>query len=119
MNGTCAHQARKLHLACVRRYSQYGRNSPEGYVVDVVSTWTGQLASTLRVAWRLTIEDFADKLGISVRTISKWEADQAFVRSLMARPVLDPRQMAGWIAAPKQGIKGRPIDFEYVRRSEA
>jgi benzoyl-CoA 2,3-dioxygenase component B len=47
------------------------------------------------------------------------EADQAFVRSLMARPVLDPRQMAGWIAAPKQGIKGRPIDFEYVRRTEA
>jgi len=23
--------------------------------------------------------------------------------------------MANWIAAPKQGIKGRPVDFEYVR----
>jgi hypothetical protein len=22
---------------------------------------------------------------------------------------------ANWIAAPKQGIKGRPVDFEYVR----
>jgi benzoyl-CoA 2,3-epoxidase subunit B len=42
-------------------------------------------------------------------------SDGAFVRSLMERPVLDPRQMAHWIAAPKQGIKGRPIDFEYVR----
>jgi benzoyl-CoA 2,3-dioxygenase component B len=30
--------------------------------------------------------------------------------------VLDPRQMASWIAAPKQGVKGRPVDFEYVRR---
>ena len=47
------------------------------------------------------------------------EADQAFVCSLMRKPVLDPRQMAGWIAAPRQGIKGRPVDFEYVRRGEA
>ena len=47
------------------------------------------------------------------------EADQAFVRGLMQKPVLDPRQMASWIAAPRQGIKGRPVDFEYVRRGEA
>jgi benzoyl-CoA 2,3-dioxygenase component B len=33
--------------------------------------------------------------------------------------VLDPKQMAHWISAPKQGIKGRPVDFEYVRHSEA
>ncbi|HEY6001428.1 MAG TPA: benzoyl-CoA 2,3-epoxidase subunit BoxB [Anaeromyxobacter sp.] len=46
------------------------------------------------------------------------EADRAFVRSLMQKPVVDPRQMASWIAAPKQGIKGRPVDFEYVRRGE-
>ena len=31
------------------------------------------------------------------------------------RPVFDPKQMANWIAAPKQGIKGKPVDFEYVR----
>ena len=43
------------------------------------------------------------------------EADEAFVRSLMNRPVLDPGQMAHWISPPKQGIKGRPVDFEYVR----
>ena len=43
-------------------------------------------------------------------------ADRAFVTNLMARPVYDPKQMASWIAAPKQGIKGRPVDFEYVRR---
>jgi benzoyl-CoA 2,3-dioxygenase component B len=47
------------------------------------------------------------------------EADQAFVRSLMQKPVLDPRQMANWIAPPKQGIKGRPVDFEYVRHQQA
>mgnify|MGYP005854231349 FL=1 len=43
------------------------------------------------------------------------EADKAYVRSLMQKPIWDPKQMANWIAAPKQGIKGRPVDFEYVR----
>ncbi len=44
------------------------------------------------------------------------EKDKAFVQSLQAAPIYDPKQMAGWISAPKQGIKGRPVDFEYVRR---
>jgi len=47
------------------------------------------------------------------------DADKAFVQSLMTKAVSDPKQMAGWIGAPKQGIKGRPVDFEYVRHSEA
>ena len=46
------------------------------------------------------------------------DADKAYVKSLMAKPVWDPKQMANWISAPKQGIKGRPVDFEYVRHSE-
>ena len=37
------------------------------------------------------------------------------MKSLMTKPIYDPKQMANWIAAPKQGIKGRPVDFEYVR----
>jgi benzoyl-CoA 2,3-dioxygenase component B len=44
------------------------------------------------------------------------DADKAYVRSLMGAAVSDPRQMANWISAPKQGIKGRGVDFEYVRR---
>ncbi|HEY3819281.1 MAG TPA: benzoyl-CoA 2,3-epoxidase subunit BoxB [Polyangiaceae bacterium] len=47
------------------------------------------------------------------------DADKAFVQSLMTKAVSDPKQMAGWISAPKQGIKGRPVDFEYVRHNEA
>jgi benzoyl-CoA 2,3-dioxygenase component B len=43
------------------------------------------------------------------------EGDKAFVRSLMNGAVLDPKRMANWISAPKQGIKGRAVDFEYVR----
>jgi benzoyl-CoA 2,3-epoxidase subunit B len=46
-------------------------------------------------------------------------SDQAYVKNLMTKPVSTPGQMANWIAAPAQGIKGRPIDFEYVRTGEA
>ncbi len=47
------------------------------------------------------------------------EADRAYVRSLMTQPVYAPGEMANWIAPPRQGIKGRPADFVYVRRAEA
>jgi benzoyl-CoA 2,3-dioxygenase component B len=43
------------------------------------------------------------------------EADRAYVASLMTKPVYEPGKMAHWIAPPKQGIKGRPLDFVYVR----
>ena len=43
------------------------------------------------------------------------DADEAYVRSLMQKPIYDPKQMANWIAAPPRGIKGKPVDFEYVR----
>ncbi|MFO0616709.1 MAG: benzoyl-CoA 2,3-epoxidase subunit BoxB [Polyangiaceae bacterium] len=44
------------------------------------------------------------------------EADDAYVCSLMT-PVYDPKGMANWIAAPARGIKGNPVDYEYVRRT--
>ncbi|MEI8256942.1 MAG: benzoyl-CoA 2,3-epoxidase subunit BoxB [Deltaproteobacteria bacterium] len=44
------------------------------------------------------------------------DADQAYVKSLM-KPVTEPGKMAHWIGAPKHGIKGRPIEFEYVKRN--
>jgi benzoyl-CoA 2,3-dioxygenase component B len=43
------------------------------------------------------------------------EADDAYVKSLMGGAVREPGKMANWIAPPKRGIKGRPVDFEYVR----
>jgi benzoyl-CoA 2,3-epoxidase subunit B len=45
------------------------------------------------------------------------DADKSFVQGLMQKPVYDPKQMAHWIAAPRQGIKGRPVEFEYVRHA--
>jgi len=42
------------------------------------------------------------------------EADRTYVNSLML-PVLEQGKMANWIAAPDRGVKGQPVDFEYIR----
>jgi benzoyl-CoA 2,3-dioxygenase component B len=47
------------------------------------------------------------------------QGDKEFVQSLMSKAIVDPKKMAGWISAPRHGIKGRPVDFEYVRHGEA
>lgn len=43
------------------------------------------------------------------------DSDRAYVQQLM-QPVLEPGKMANWIGAPDRGVKGQPIDFEYIRR---
>jgi benzoyl-CoA 2,3-dioxygenase component B len=48
---------------------------------------------------------------------SQWlptEDDRAYVNSLMVG-CHEVGKMAGWIAPPKTGVAGKPIDFEYVR----
>jgi len=47
------------------------------------------------------------------------EEDEAFIKSLMSKPIYEQGQMANWIAAPSKGIKGKPVDFEYVRHDQA
>lgn len=44
-------------------------------------------------------------------------ADDAYVASLMQKPLYDPKQMAAWIAPPARGIKGHPVEYEYVRHA--
>ena len=39
--------------------------------------------------------------------------DKEHVRSLM-RPVYEPGKIAAWIAPPRNGINGKPFDYEYV-----
>jgi benzoyl-CoA 2,3-dioxygenase component B len=41
-------------------------------------------------------------------------ADCVYVRSRMV-PVLEPGQVAHWIAPPSRGVHGKPVDYEYVR----
>ncbi len=42
------------------------------------------------------------------------EADRTYVTSLMT-PCTEPGKMAHWIAPPRKGIHGNPVDFAYVR----
>ena len=48
---------------------------------------------------------------------SEWlisDDDRAYLASIQHQ-VIEPGKMANWISPPKQGIKGRPVEFEYVR----
>ncbi len=45
------------------------------------------------------------------------EEDRDYVNSLM-QPVYEPGKVANWIAEPRRGVNGKPIDFEYVRFDE-
>jgi benzoyl-CoA 2,3-epoxidase subunit B len=53
-----------------------------------------------------------------IRRSGEWlpsAADRAYVKSLMARPVFKPGEMANWIAPPARGVDGKPLEFQYVR----
>jgi benzoyl-CoA 2,3-epoxidase subunit B len=41
-------------------------------------------------------------------------ADKVHVESLM-RPVYEPGKIAAWLAPPRNGINGQPLDYQYVR----
>jgi benzoyl-CoA 2,3-dioxygenase component B len=43
------------------------------------------------------------------------DADRKYIESIMQKPIHEPGKMAHWIGAPKKGIKGKPVEFEYVR----
>ena len=51
------------------------------------------------------------------RSSGEWlpnEADETYIKSLM-KPVYERGKMANWIAPPRKGINGLPVDFEYVK----
>ncbi|MEV7034581.1 NUDIX hydrolase [Streptomyces sp. NPDC093272] len=57
--------------------------------MDVVDTWTGRSACQLQQAMRLTNEAFAERLGISERTISRWHANPELVHRTEVQQILD------------------------------
>jgi len=41
--------------------------------------------------------------------------DKAFLLSIMNAPIYDVNRFANYIAPPQRGVKGKPVNFEYVR----
>jgi benzoyl-CoA 2,3-dioxygenase component B len=108
------------------------------YIKDcerVVERWNRALAGT-GIDWRIALPNrrFYRRQGLyanqhfdpqgTLITAEEWErhkaewlpsdADRAYVRSLM-QAVNEPGKMANWIAAPRKGIDGKPLEYEYVR----
>lgn len=55
----------------------------------VVDSWTGRHASALRNALRMSNEAFANHLGVAVRTVAKWEANQRTVLTPTLQAAMD------------------------------
>jgi benzoyl-CoA 2,3-dioxygenase component B len=80
------------HIGFQRRIGNFAGHyiSPEGEVLSAA-------------AWESRAEDWLPSA-----------ADHAYIESLMGC-VVERGKFANWIAPPVRGIKGLPIDFEYVR----
>ncbi len=57
--------------------------------MNVVDTWTGRTACALQKALRMTNDRFADHLGVAVRTVAGWNADEAIVPRTEIQAALD------------------------------
>jgi benzoyl-CoA 2,3-epoxidase subunit B len=57
----------------------------------------------------LSAEDWAEQQGQWLPT----DVDKTYVRSLM-QPVHERGKIAAWIAPPRNGINGKPFDYDYV-----
>jgi len=57
--------------------------------VDIVGTWTGQAACLLQEAMRMTNDEFAERLGISPRTITRWHGAPEMVHRSEVQQILD------------------------------
>jgi DNA-binding transcriptional regulator YiaG len=99
----------------------------EMHAVTVVGQWTGQEASALRQALRLTIRDFADHLGVAERTVAKWEAGgsamvpvpvmQAALDTVLARAPDEAKGRFGMLLAATRnpaGVAGNAVTLGAV-----
>jgi hypothetical protein len=66
--------------------------------MNVVASWTGGRADTLRQALRMTNEAFAEHLGVAVRTVAYWRA----LPDVIPRPVMQEMLDVALARAPEQ-----------------
>jgi 8-oxo-dGTP diphosphatase len=57
--------------------------------VDVIDTWSGRSATALQAALRMTNEQFAEHLDVSVRTVAGWHSDPEVVPRNDTQQLLD------------------------------
>jgi transcriptional regulator with XRE-family HTH domain len=86
--------------------------------VIVVGQWTGQEAGALRQALRMTMPEFAERPGVAVRTVAKWEAHgsaivpvpvmQAVLDTMLARASDEAKSRFGILVA----AHGDGVQFE-------
>ena len=57
--------------------------------MEVVAVWNGHLTNALRVALRMTVEEFAERLGMSARAMAKWEANRDIEPAMASQQLLD------------------------------
>lgn len=55
----------------------------------ITGEWTGGQATALREAMRLSANRFADRLGVSPRTVANWRADPGMVPRLEVQNALE------------------------------
>ena len=86
-----AHRLKLPHIAFNRRVGAFAgiEASPDGEL--------------------LSAEDWAQRSGQWLPT----DVDKTYVRSLM-QPVHERGKIAAWIAPPRNGINGKPFDYDYV-----
>ncbi|MGL4339323.1 MAG: helix-turn-helix domain-containing protein [Nocardioides sp.] len=83
----------------------------------VIQQWTGTEARQLRAALRLSMEGFAEKLGVSPRTVTRWEGRG---ETLIPRPetqaMLDT--MLSRASVGERGRFGRGVELSVLARAE-
>ncbi|MEV0220848.1 NUDIX domain-containing protein [Streptomyces sp. NPDC050704] len=57
--------------------------------MDVVHQWTGQKAAWLNEAFDMTQEEFAGRLGVSVRSVANWHASPNMIPQRETQRILD------------------------------
>ena len=84
-----------------------------------VATWTGRTACLLQSAMRMTNDDFAERLGISVRTVTRWHAAPDMTHRIEVQQILDTayeqageavhRRFALLMRPPSSGIEAQAL----------
>lgn len=82
--------------------------------MTIVGRWTGREAKLLREALRLSVRDFAARLGVGVRTVNKWEARQTDITPLPhMQEVLDTA-----LARASDDVKARFANGALLKRHD-